>query len=724
MVFNPLGMLLVLLISVIGVTHSLQHCPIWKEIVPCTCKTDKSDALVKLTSISCDKMESFDHVLEKLRGHFQPTDRVSLRLAFSSLGDLYKHSFKELNMTIENLKLNHDFIGYLNADTFQSLTRVNYLSLADNDLEEVPEKLWKEMPNVKTLDLGRTKIKALYESSFVGLKQIVCLVLPGNQISQMNPRSIPNQIQQLHLGRNHIRDLNNSLRNLSELKWLFINSNELVDIDNQLPKYAPNLILIHASHNELRRLPQQLKNYPHLESIFFHNNRLVSLDGALSKSTHLQRVILEHNQINLISKEDFAETSMLESLLLGHNELATLNNSLVKLTRLNFLNLTFNKLREFSLQEIVDLKELRSIDLSYNLITTLSGPPANLVDWNIKLTELKLDHNYIETLNGALSGLTELLRLNLSFNKLKKILPEDFIGLEELRLLDISYNHLTTLEETSKTYLPRLSELKASHNYLTILDKDFHGLPVLCHADLSNNQIVALGRDLVARTRCTLEHGVHEGTWDTLKIYLQDNPILCDAALPDIVSIMETNHTKIIGISHCPPLSEQPTTSKPNAFLGYIPESSIGLHYPGIEHNRPEYQNEQANQKNSIPTVQSDVTLNAKLHYNIQNEPLIPNEPLKKDVVLNVQTSANNDQIHNPFRVLNDTLNISANKSEILQSDQAQTFDPVKQGQQINKLASEIEELRTRIDELTSQNQMLMHQKFNKNDKLSELQKP
>lgn len=73
-----------------------------------------------------------------------------------------------------------------------------------------------------------------------------------------------------------------------------------------------------------------------------------------------------------------------------------------------------------------------------------------MVEWNIKLTELKLDNNHLETLNGALAGLPELLRLNLSFNRLKKISPDDLIGLDQLRLLDVSHNHLTTLEETSK----------------------------------------------------------------------------------------------------------------------------------------------------------------------------------------------------------------------------------------------------------------------------------
>ncbi|CAH1179548.1 unnamed protein product [Phaedon cochleariae] len=716
MFHSRLAMSSVLLLSILGASGT-QHCPMWREIAPCTCRLDS----YKITSIACDNMTSFEQVESLLRGRFHPMDRVSLRLAASNMRDLEYRAFKELNMTIENLKLNRDYIGRLNPETFEGLTKVNYLSLADNVLEDVPQQLWKEMPNVKTLDLGRTKIKTLTSGSFSDLKQLECLVLPGNQISEMDVNSIPQQVQRLHIGRNYIEDLNSTLRNLSELGWLFINCNRLTNLDNQLPRNAPNLKLIHASHNFIERLPRQLKNYPLLESIFFQNNKLKSLDGAISKSNHLMRAVLEHNQINTISENDFAETEMLESLLLGHNEITSLNNSLLSLRNLNFLNLAYNRLVEFSFQEVADLRDLRSIDLSYNRIETLIGPATlfqNLVDWNSKLTEIKLDHNNIETLNGALSGLSELLRLNLSFNKLKKISPEDLIGLEQLRLLDISHNHLTTLEETSKTYLPRLSELKASHNYLTILERDFHGLPVLCHADLSNNEIVALGKDLVAKTRCTIEHGVHEGTWDTLKIYLQDNPILCDAALPDIMSVMEINHTRIYGVSHnCPPLSEQPTTSKPNAFFGYIPESTPSLPTVIAVGHNVDYQNEQNHANNS------DLELGVQTQYAVKtDQDVVENQP----IVLSLQKPQNGEtKTNDNVKQIHD-LNITV---EAGTTARAEIFDPVQQGKQINKLASEIEELRSRIDELSSQNKLLLQTQLNNSivksgDTLSELRKP
>ncbi|XP_018580298.1 insulin-like growth factor-binding protein complex acid labile subunit isoform X2 [Anoplophora glabripennis] len=724
-----------LLLSILGLSAGLQHCPMWKQIAPCSCRLDTA----KLTSISCEKMTSYDQVVGTLRGHFSPSDKVSLRLASSYLEDLQFRSLKELNVTLENLKLNHDSFGSLNADAFDGSSSVSYLSLADNTLEVVPEQLWKKMPNIQTLDLGRTKIKYISESNFKDLPVLNCLVLPGNQISRIDTNSFSPQLQRLHLGRNYIRDLNDSLLNLSELGWLFVNTNDLTTLDNQLPRTAPNLILIHASQNRIDKLPQQLKLYPLLESIFFQNNRLKSLDGILARLKYLRRAVLDHNQINTITEEDFIESDLMESLLLGHNEITSVNNSLLNLHNLNFLNLTYNLLTEFSFQDVVGLQELRSIDLSYNQITTLIGPAANLVEWNIKLTELKLDNNRLETLNGALAGLPELLRLNLSFNRLKKISPDDLIGLDQLRLLDVSHNHLTTLEETSKTFLPRLSELKASHNYLTILERDFHGLPVLCHADLSNNQIVALGRDLVAKTRCKIEHGVHEGTWDTLKIYLQDNPILCDAALPEIMSAMEINHTRIYGVSHCPPLSEQPVTSKPNAFLGYIPESTqIALSADPVQtlvltQNGQNTPSNQHGTSFSYPEKIREpvVELRTSDQYTIENDQPTINVPVKieKPVGLTLENTNNALRLTSSERQeSNDNLTqnlqrktgSNANNSSTRANDQTQittntqVFDPVQQGQQITKLASEIEELRSRIEKLSSQNELLLNQQFNK----------
>jgi hypothetical protein len=61
-----------------------------------------------------------------------------------------------------------------------------------------------------------------------------------------------------------------------------------------------------------------------------------------------------------------------------------------------------------------------------------------------------------------------------------------------------------------------LEILNASYNLLTTIGKDFHGLPVLCTADLSHNSIASMTVDLVSNTRCS-NHGVV----GKLEIFLQ-----------------------------------------------------------------------------------------------------------------------------------------------------------------------------------------------------------
>lgn len=63
-----------------------------------------------------------------------------------------------------------------------------------------------------------------------------------------------------------------------------------------------------------------------------------------------------------------------------------------------------------------------------------------------------MDHNDIYSLNGSVSGFRNLVRLDVSHNKLTRIQPDDLIGLDRLNMLDISHNHLLTLEETSKVF--------------------------------------------------------------------------------------------------------------------------------------------------------------------------------------------------------------------------------------------------------------------------------
>ncbi|XP_072747608.1 protein phosphatase PHLPP-like protein [Anoplolepis gracilipes] len=580
-----------ILYTLLGLAASASlHCAVRREISPCTCRQEEFSSPQAQTASSvnannnagggghhvgerievmCEKMNSFNQLAEALSGKFTPEQQITLRVAHSNLRDISRHDFKQLRMSITRLELNHDHLGVVDGDVFAGLGRTQYLSLADNEVPSIPRHVLSHLSLLRTLDLSRNRINRIDSDDFKYNPTLQHLAMAGNAISEMTPGSLPPLVKHLHVGRNYLNSLNHTLRDLNQLEWLLINSNELTSLDGELPSSGHNLKMLYAVDNKLTHLPAEFRYLHRLETLFLQHNKIRNLDGTLQKARRLKFLELSYNELQELNENDFIEAEMLEDLELGHNSLKSLggadgdgngSSALYPLRSLKCLNLTHNELREFSLTSLRGLRELRLLDLSNNRIARLHrGRPSseNLVEeegdeiagGNIQ--DLRLQHNELRSLDGSLFlGMKELQKLNLSHNAMGPTIgPRDLRGLDGLRVLDISHNQLTTLEDTSETWLPSLEELNASHNRLvTLSGRDFRGFPVLCRADVSMNQIRTLMPELVANTRCTI-HGVP----DVLRIYLQDNPVLCDVGLADLTVALEVNHAKVYGVgSDCP----------------------------------------------------------------------------------------------------------------------------------------------------------------------------
>lgn len=599
-----------LLYTLLGLAASTSlHCAVRREISPCTCRQEEFSSPVinpaqaaaaaaaatvpanagnnaghhghgERIEVVCERMDSFEQVAGALRGKFTAEQQITLRVSHSNLRDISRHDFKELRMSITRLELNHDHLGFVDGEVFAGLGRTQYLSLADNEVPSIPRHILSHLSLLRTLDLSRNRISRIDSDDFKYNPTLQHLSMAGNAISEMVPGSLPPLVKHLHVGRNHLQSLNRTLRDLNQLEWLLINSNELTSLDGELPSSGHNLKMLYAVDNKLTHLPSEFRYLHRLESLFLQHNKIRSLDGTLQKARRLKFLELSYNDLQELSEEDFIEAEMLEDLELGHNSLKSLgggtgptgdgsggNSALYPLRSLKCLNLTHNELREFSFASLRGLRELRLLDLSNNRIVRLHKgrtPSENLVEEEgdetagANIQDMRLQHNELRSLDGSLFlGMKELQRLNLSHNALGPTIgPRDLRGLDGLRVLDLSHNELTTLEATSETWLPSLEELNASHNRLvTLSERDFRGFPVLCWADVSANRIRSLMPELVANTRCTV-HGVP----DVLRIYLQDNPVLCDAGLADLTVALEVNHAKVYGVaSDCPTTASTPT---------------------------------------------------------------------------------------------------------------------------------------------------------------------
>lgn len=327
-----------------------------------------------------------------------------------------------------------------------------FLSLSDNQLEEIPRHVLTHMPKLWTMDLGNGAVTILRADDFRNTPELRHLILYNNNIKIIEKGSIPKMVRSLHMGRNQLETLNGTLRNNEFLEYLLISENHLKTLDNELPIKSINLKSFLAHHNKLQNLSSDMRAFINLDAVFLYDNEIKSLNGVFQNASKLQILSIYNNHINYLAKDEFTFAIELQDLNLGNNYIKTTNNSLLVLQKLQRCNLSRNLITEFSLHEIRGLKELQIIDLSHNRIDKITGRLDNVVEQDLHFIELKLDHNLLKTLDGAITNLNRLKTLNLSFNELKLISPDDLIGLEDLESLDVSHNYLETLAETSKVF--------------------------------------------------------------------------------------------------------------------------------------------------------------------------------------------------------------------------------------------------------------------------------
>lgn len=82
------------------------HCAVRREISPCTCSPHQMFANTII--VTCEKMESFSHVVDVLQDKFTPDYQIWLKITHSQLLDFEERHFAEMNMNIKNLRLNYN----------------------------------------------------------------------------------------------------------------------------------------------------------------------------------------------------------------------------------------------------------------------------------------------------------------------------------------------------------------------------------------------------------------------------------------------------------------------------------------------------------------------------------------------------------------------------------------------------------------------------------------
>ncbi|KFO25378.1 toll-like receptor 5 [Fukomys damarensis] len=371
--------------------------------------------------------------------------------------------------TTRRLLLSSNYIGMVTRTSFPLLEQLQLLELGGQltPLTIGPEA-FRNLPSLRVLDLGDTKMHILHLDAFQGLPQLFELRLFSCGLSDAI-----------------LRD--GYFRNLTSLNRLDLSINQI------------NSLYLHPSFQGLNSL----------KSMDFALNPIPTVcEGELSplQGKTLSLLSLRLTQVYMRGVDWEKCGNPLRSLQLETLD-ASVNGWTVAITGNFSIAIAGSRVSSLILQRHImgsgfgfhNIKDpdwstfaglarssVRSLDLSNGFIFSLN---PRLFETLKDLKVLNLAHNKInKILDGAFEGLGSLQVLNMSFNLLGELYDSNFQGLPHVAYIDLQKNHIGIIEAQTFRLLGNLETLDLRDNAL----KTISFIPDILTVFLGGNKLVTL----------------------------------------------------------------------------------------------------------------------------------------------------------------------------------------------------------------------------------------
>lgn len=411
--------------------------------------------------------------------------------------------------------------------SFLGLRELHTLEIIESNVLALPPDLLCELDNLQTLNLTGNRIREIDDIGLTARAvddetcraDIRILDLSRNELKRLSkdgPLVGLRQLQELHLQRNSITNIDkNALNGLTMLRTFNASHNLLDLLPEDLFGSTRDLREIHLAYNVLRDLPRGV--FTRLEQLLvlnLANNRLGSdhvdettflglirlivLDLSYNLLTHidarmfkdlffLQILDLRNNSIDRIESNAFLPLYNLHTLELSDNRLHTVGaqlfNGLFVLNRLTMSGNTIASIDPIAFRNCSDLKEL---DLSGNELTSV---PEALRDLAF-LKTLDLGENRIsEFHNGSFRNLHQLTGLRLISNDIGNLSRGMLWDLPNLQILNLARNKVQHVERHAFERNIRLEAIRLDGNFLSDINGVFTNIISLLLLNLSENHI-------------------------------------------------------------------------------------------------------------------------------------------------------------------------------------------------------------------------------------------
>ncbi|XP_036133390.1 toll-like receptor 5 [Molossus molossus] len=372
--------------------------------------------------------------------------------------------------TTERLLLSFNYIKSITATSFPFLEQLLLLEIgAQFTPLTIDQEAFRNLPNLRILDLGKTQIDFLHLDAFQGLPRLFELRLFSCGLSDAVLKNgyfrNLESLSRLDLSFNHIHSLalHPSFRELNSLESVdfFLNQIPIVCEPELQPLQGKRLSLLRLASTTLySRVSVDWERCMNP----FRNMVLDTLDVSGNGWT----VDIMRNFSNAITG------SQIFSLVLTHHIMGP--------------GFGFQNIKDPDQNTFAGLarSSVRRLDLSSGFIFSLS---YRLFEALEELKLLSVAQNKINKIaDEAFYGLNNLQVLNMSFNLLGELYNSNFYGLPNVAYIDLQKNHIGVIQENTFRSLGKLSTLDLRDNAL----KTINFISSISTIYLGGNKLVTL----------------------------------------------------------------------------------------------------------------------------------------------------------------------------------------------------------------------------------------
>lgn len=257
-----------------------------------------------------------EHIPENVFGSLSKLQ--SLTLSNNRLTNVDSYAFTGLQV-LSVLSIDSNHISKIHPHALRNFSLLQDLHINGNRLDEVPIAL-KEIPQLKTLDLGENLITSIENASFMTMEQMYGLRLTENNIGNISKGVFDKMtsLKILNLSKNKIHKIEGGAFDGNvNLQAIRLDGNYLTNIEGLFAK-LPNLVWLNISDNRLEWFDYAMIPTG-LQWLDIHANRIAELGNYFEIESQLSLSTFDASSNKLTEITGSAIPNSVEMLYLNDN---------------------------------------------------------------------------------------------------------------------------------------------------------------------------------------------------------------------------------------------------------------------------------------------------------------------------------------------------------------------------------------------------------------------